>query len=202
MSNGDQLGLVGGSTIEVGTRRSDETSVGQAVVLLEWDGLIVENMLLFGHSVTVVAVVDQQAHEARLAEGWGPVTDRMSVALWGEWPEHAVVPPPVMSLTGFIARSPRWQRALAIASGFVGFGSTAILLDQDHEPNEHCLIAAHLRGIAVLRSGRSSGDAALVRPGRTGPVPTARPTVVSRWVEELVYERFVGSDCFMVSGVE
>lgn len=202
MSNGDQLGIGGRSTIEVGSRRSDGTTLGQAVALLEWDGLVVENMLLFGHSVAVVAAVDRQAHEARLVEGLGPVTDRMSVALWGEWSEYVVIPPPVVSLTGFIARSPRWQRALAVAGGFVGFGSTAILLDQDHEPNEHCLIAAHLRGIAVLRSGPSSGEVALVRPGQTGPVPTARPTAVSRWVEELVYERFVNSDCFAASGVE
>jgi hypothetical protein len=202
MSNGDQLGIAGRPTIKADARRWDGAAVGQAVALLEWDGLIVENMLLFGQNVTVVAVVDRQAHEVRLAEGWGPVTDRMSVALWREWPEHAFIPPPVVSLTGFIARSARWQRALATAGGFVGFGSTAILLDQDRQPNEHCLITAHLRGIAVLRSGPSSGDVALVRPGRTGPVPTARPSAVSRWVEELIYERFVNGDCFPALGVE
>src|SRR5207249_10503610 len=102
MSNGDQLGIAGRPMSEVDTRRWDGTAVRQAVALLEWDGLIVENMLLFGQNVTAVAVVDRQAHEARLTEGWGPVTDRMSVALVGEWPEHAVVPPAFGSLTGFI----------------------------------------------------------------------------------------------------
>jgi hypothetical protein len=156
-------------------------------------------MTLFGQRVAVVAEVDQQAHEQRKASGWRPVTDRMSVALW-EWPEHqAEMPPSVIALRGVVAYGTRWQRALAAAGGFVGFCSTAIVVEQGHDPNEHCLVTAHLYGVAVLRMAPSDGIPVLVQAGREGPVETARPSSLSRWVEELVYARLLDDGALTAS---
>ncbi|MCP2170045.1 hypothetical protein [Goodfellowiella coeruleoviolacea] len=176
----------------VGTRLPVAGPLVQAARLLDWDGTVVERMALFGQRVAVVATVDWQAHAARVTAGWGPVTDRMSIAMWEEWAEqHGTVPPPVISLTGVLAQGKGWQRVLSAVGGFVGFGSTAILLHQDHAPNRHCLITAQLHGVAVLRRGTTADDLELLQPGRSGPVPTARPTTVSRWVTELIYERLL-----------
>ena len=46
---------------------------------------------------------------------------------------------------------------------------------------------AHYYGIAVLHRSRD-GDVTLLQEGRCGPVATARPTSISRSVEELVYQ--------------
>jgi hypothetical protein len=178
-----------------------DSSLAQAAMVLAWDGVVVEDMRLFSQRVTVVAKIDQDAHQSRIASGWAPVTDRMSIALW-KWPEHqATMPPSAVSLSGVIARGKRWQRVLAAAAGFVGFCSTAIMLEQEHAPNQHCLITAHLDGVAVVRAGVGPQDVVLVQAGRQGPVPTARPSTVSRWVEELVYQRLIEDGVLSASGV-
>lgn len=165
-----------------------------AAAALGWPGHVVADMRLFGRRVTVVAEVDERAHRIRRTNGWPPVTDRMSIALWA-WPEHhATVPPAAVTLSGVLAIGTRWRPTLRAAAGFVGFASTAILLEQPAGADEHCLITAQLHGIAVLRAAPSSPQVDLIQPGRVGPVPAARPSVVSRWVEELVYQRLLDDD--------
>ncbi len=165
-----------------------------AAAALGWPGHVVADMRLFGHRVAVVAEVDEQAHRIRQTNGWPPVTDRMSISLWA-WPEHhATAPPAVVTLSGVLATGTHWRPTLRAAAGFVGFASTAILLDQQDRAGEHCLITAQLHGIAVLCTSPSSPLVDLIQPGRVGPVPTARPSVVSRWVEELIYQRLQDDD--------
>lgn len=201
MSSDDQLCVLAMPLTDVDGRTRTNGPFAEAASALGWDGVVVHDMRLFGQRVAVVAEVDRQAHERRLAAGWGPVIDRMSIALW-QWPEQrAAVPPHVVQLNGIIAGGKRWQRVLASAGGFVGFCSTAILLEQEHVPNRHCLITAHLHGVAVLRSGSEPDSVVLVQSGRQGPVPTARPSVVSRWVDELVYQRLVDDGLLTASGV-
>jgi len=176
------------SDVPPGTTPPGRGVAGLAAVALGWRGLVVEGVSLFGERVTIVAGVNQGAHEQRVTSGWGPVVDRMSVAMLWEWPEYRAVVSPV-TVEGVLARGRRWQRALAKAGGFVGFCSTAILLDQEYEPNQHCLVTAHWYGVSVLRLAQ--GVPVLVQPGRDGPVETARPSALSRWVEELVYARLL-----------
>jgi len=188
MPESDQLCLLGEP---LRPERRGNAVAGQAAVALGWSGAVAAGMRLFGHDVAVVAEVDQQAHEQRLGTGWGPVTDRMSVALW-EWPEHrATVPPSAVALRGVIAQGQRWQRVLASAVGFIGFCSTAIVLEHAHDPGQHCLLTAHLYGVSVVRLGPPEGGPSLVQEGRDGPVETARPSTLTRWVEELVYSRLL-----------
>ncbi|WP_052120791.1 hypothetical protein [Amycolatopsis sp. MJM2582] len=192
MSGYDQLFVPGMTTSAGCVTPSSELS--RAAKVLKWPGITIDEMQLFSQRVAVVAEVDSHAHDERVASGWGPVTDRMAVALW-EWEEsRATMPPAVVTLRGVIARGQRWQRVLAAAGGFVGFCSTAILLDQSHEPNQHCLMTAHMHGIAVLRSSQPGECPHLAQVGRVGPVATARPSTLSRWVEELVYARLLDDD--------
>lgn len=189
MPNSDQLCLL--STPPPPGRAVEVDVTGRAATALGWGGVVAPGMTLFGQRVGVVAEVDQLAHARRVESGWGPVTDRMSVALWG-WSENQVeVPPSAVRLRGVIACGTRWQRALAAAGGFVGFCSTAIVVEQATFPNEHCLVTAHLYGVSVLRMVPSDGVPAVVQVGRDGPVDTARPSLLSRWVEEMVYARLV-----------
>jgi hypothetical protein len=189
MSGSDQLCALPAPAADDNGPASDVFA--QAVTSMGWGGVVIGDMTLFGQRVMVVAEVDARAHEERVASGWAPVTDRMSVALW-DWPEHRdSMPPSAVSLRGVIARGQRWQRALAAAGGFVGFCSTAIMLDQEREPNQHCLMTAHLRGVAVLTLSRHGEAPVLAQAGRVGPVETARPSALSRWVEELVYARLL-----------
>lgn len=189
MSNSDQLCLLG--TPQPPPVSPVSAMTGQAAAALGWDGAIAEDMSLFGQRVAVVAEVDWRAHRQRVLSGQGPVTDRMSVALW-EWPEYqATMPPSAVALLGVVSRGTRWQRALATAGGFVGFCSTAIVVEQNHDLNRHCLVTAHLYGVSVLRTAPNEDLPKLVQVGRNGPVATARPSLLSRWVEELVYARFL-----------
>lgn len=164
--------------------------VGRAAEVLGWGGVVVEDVKLLGLQITVVAEVDQQVHANRQATGWGPITDRMTLAMWEDWPEYAMVPPSAVRLTGFLARGRRWQQAMARVGGFVGFGSTAILLDPDRTPTPVCTMTAHYYGVAITQC-TPNGDVDLVQEGRQGPVCTARPSAISRWAEELVYQRIL-----------
>lgn len=159
-----------------------------AAEALAWDGLAIPDIHLFGYRVTVFAELDGEVHARRQADGWSPVIDRTTVAMWS-WPENQRnAPAPAVRVKGVIASGDRWQRTVKIASRFNGFGSTAIITESGRPPTERCLLTAQFYGVGVVwHSPRAS--LRLASPGRVGPVPTARPTVVSRWVEELVYER-------------
>lgn len=184
MTSDDQL-----CVLELGRRalRVDDRT-RRAVEALGWEGAVVPEIRLLGQRVSVVAAVDHDAHQERLRAGNGPVIDRMSVALW-EWPDMQA-PAPVVRLIGILAEGSRWQRVMGASGGFIGFCSTAIVLRQRHAPNPHCLLTAQLHGVAVVRSS-DDGDVELVQQGRTGPTPAARPTTVSRWLEEIVYARLL-----------
>lgn len=164
----------------------------QAASVQGWDGVVVDDMTLLGLRVAVVAAVDPHVHAARQATGWGPVTDRMTLAMWEDWPEqYPDVPPSAVRLVGFLAHRKRWQHALSTAGGFVGFGSTAVLLDGRRPPSQNCTMTCHYYGVGVAWCDPSSGDVELVQAGRVGPVPTARPTAISRWAEEVVYQEIL-----------
>jgi hypothetical protein len=149
-------------------------------------------MRLFGSVVVVVAVLDGEVHAQRCASGWGPVTDRTEIAMWS-WPENrSLTPSPAVHIGGMLVRGDRWLQAIRTAAGFGGFGSTGVIVDSARGPSEQCLLTARLQGVGVVHRGRD-GSLSLVDEGRAGPVSTARPTVVSRWVQELVYERLLAS---------
>jgi hypothetical protein len=169
------------------TEAADRHPARLAVDGLGWDGALAPSITLFGRQVSVLALVDDEAHAVRLREGLPPVTDRTSVALW-EWPELPA-PPSVIKLSAIIATGSRWQTAMKAASSFAGFGSTMLVLEQDGAVPQACLTAAERYGVWVVRS-RHSGVVVDHR-GRVGPVASSRPTTVTRWTEELVYARLI-----------
>lgn len=176
-----------GEAERVAARRGE---LREAARLLGWSGEVLPDTMLLGDRVTVVAIVDHEVHARRLARGWGPVVDRTAVAMWS-WPENrSSAPERAVRVEGILADGDRWQRTVDKAADFGGFGSTAVVTGSAEPPSELCLLTAQLHGVGVVWRA-PDGSLSLASPGRVGPVPTARPTVVSRWVEELVYERYL-----------
>lgn len=173
--------------VPVPTCDQHEAHLTEAARVLSWPGIVLPRVRAFGDVITVVAELDDEVHAERMRSGWGPVTDRTTIEMWS-WPENADIrPSAAMRVVGVLVSGGRWQRNLKIASSYGGFGSTALITESARNPPENCLLNAHYRGVGVVWRPRD-GNTVLASPGRVGPVPTARPTVISRWFEELVYE--------------
>lgn len=167
--------------------RDSEAPEERALHVLGWSGSLVRNITLFGSRVSVLVQIDEEAHAFRQRTNTPPVPDRASVAIW-EWPE-LTAPPSVVALSAVMATGSRWQQGMKVVSGFAGFSSTVLLLTQDTPAPRSCLADAERYGVWVVRAG--SSDTLVEYRGRVGPVATARPTTVTRWIEELVYARLI-----------
>jgi len=164
----------------------------EAAAALGWDGIVLPPMTLLGRRVVVVAELLVDVHFDRIAAGWGPVTDRMSVATWS-WPELAGrAPEPAVLISGVLAPARHWRTALTCAAPFGGLAPTAMLLPPGPARDQDCLMQADYYGCAVLASAdRDLVD--LVQPGRSGQLVTACSTSVCRWVYEVVYDRVLAA---------
>jgi len=157
-----------------------------AADVLGWRGIVLPRVHAFGDVITVVAELDDEVHADRVRSGWPPVTDRTTIAMWS-WPEHADTrPAAAMRVVGVLASGARWQQSVKLAARYGGFGSTALITESARKPSQNCLLHAQYRGVGVVWFQRD-GAMTLASPGRVGPVPTARPTDISRWFEEVVY---------------
>lgn len=75
---------------------------GRRACSIEWPGVVLPPMCLFGVRVLPVVVLDLDAHQARQRTGDGPQLDDDTLAVW-EWPESAAhAPPPVVALSGLV----------------------------------------------------------------------------------------------------
>lgn len=164
---------------------------GPAVRALGWDGVALPPTVLLGRRVVVVAEFDVDAHARRIAAGWGPVIDRVSVSTWA-WPEMAeLAPPPAVRLLGVLAPARHWRTGLTAVTPFAGLCPTAMLLPAHIGRAADCLTYAEHYGPSVVAAAgeydldRDAVD--VVHAGRSGPVMTVRGTTISRWVHELVY---------------
>lgn len=173
----------------------------QAARVLGWPGVVVADLTLLGVWIDVVASVDRRIHAARQASGWGPITDPTVLAMWEDWPDQPLIPPSAVTLVGLLARGRRWRPVLDRVGRFVGFAATAVVLDSARTPTPLCLMNAHYYGIGVTR--RTGGDSVeLVQPGRPGPVRTARPTSISRAMEERVYQEILARGGMVAAATE
>lgn len=170
-----------------------EHLVGAAVCTLGWDGTELPPEALLGRRVVVVADLVKKAHECRMASGWGPVTDRMSVSLWN-WPQmHHLVPPVAVRLRGVLAPARHWRTGLAAVAPFTGLCATALLLPADIARNAECRRHAGRHGPSlVAAAGPADPDPGAVDLIQSGRRPSAtQPNPISRWVHELVYDRLL-----------
>lgn len=160
----------------------------EAAAVLGWDGMVLPPMTVLGRRVVVVAELLVDVHFDRLAAGWGPVTDKLSVATWS-WPELAGrAPEPAVLISGVLAPARHWRTALTCAAPFGGIAPTAMLLPPGPARDQDCLQQADYYGSAVLAS--ADGDLVdLVQGGRSGRLATACSTTVCRWLYEVVYDR-------------
>jgi len=162
---------------------------------LGWDGVVLPPMVVLGRRVVVVATLLSEVHEHRISSGWGPVTDRLSVATW-DWPEmKALAPAPAVRLNGIIAPARHWRTGLTSAAPFAHLCPTALLLPAHIARNVECLTHAECYGPAVVAAaGPHDVDPQavdVVHPGRFRPVATGHPTTMSRWAHEMVYDRLL-----------
>jgi hypothetical protein len=166
-----------------------------AVDALGWEGVVLPPMVLLGRRVVAVAELIGDVHEHRIASGWAPVTDRVSVSTW-DWPEmRHLVPTPAVQLRGIIAPARHWRTGLTSAAPFAALCPTALLLPAHIARNVECLSHAEHYGPTVLAAAGPHDvdpDAVdVVHLGRPRPAATTRPTPTSRWVHEMVYHRLL-----------
>lgn len=162
---------------------------------LSWGGVVLPPMVLLGRRVVPVATLLEDVHERRVRSGWGPVTDRVSVATW-DWPEtrhHA--PTPAVRLEGILAPARHWPVGLIGAAPFVGGCPAALLLPWCVAGSAECLRHAEAHGIAVVSAGGphylEAGAVEVVYPGRRRVGAAMLPAATSRWVHEVVYDRLL-----------
>ncbi|AUS78769.1 hypothetical protein C1701_10785 [Actinoalloteichus sp. AHMU CJ021] len=168
-------------------------SLSEAVVsVLGWRGVALPAMTLLGRRVVPVAELVPEAHAERLCLGFGPNTDRTSVATW-TWPEMAGrVPPPAVRLSGVISFARHWRTALGSAAPFARHCGAAMVLPAavhgiddylDNAPGR-----ARRHGVSVL-----TADEHTLRIDQTAWADTVSPggSVTGRWLRELVYERLI-----------
>jgi len=166
----------------------------QVAAELGWDGSVLQPMTVLGRRVIMVAELLHDVHLDRVPRGWGPVTDRMSVAMWS-WPELAdTAPEPAVRIRGVIASARHWRTALTAATPFAGLAPTALLLPPGPAREPGCLTHAEFYGASVVATAdRDRVD--LVQQGRRGRLATAGSSTISRWVHEVVYDRLVAEAC-------
>jgi hypothetical protein len=160
----------------------------EAAAALGWDGIVLPPMTLLGRRVVVVAELLVDVHFDRLATGWGPVTDRLSVGTWS-WPELAGrAPDSAVLISGVLAPARHWRTALTYVAPFGGLAPTAMLLPPGPARDLDCLMQADYYGAAVLAS--ADGDLVdVVQAGRSSRLVTVCSTTTCRWVHEIVYDR-------------
>lgn len=164
-----------------------------AAAALGWDGAVLPPAIVLGRRVVVIADLLADVHADRVTTGWGPVTDRTTVSTWN-WPEmQHMAPPPAVRLRGVLAPARHWRTALTAAVAFAGLCPTALLLPSDVARDQYCLARVGRHGPSVVAAagpGDLDPDAVdVVSSGRPAAVATSRPTAVSRWVHEVVYQQ-------------
>ena len=170
---------------------------GVAADSLGWHGTVLPPVKLLGRRVVPVAELVPDAHAERVSLGSVPVLDRTEISTW-VWPEmDGRVPPQAARINGMLAPARHWRSALTAAVPFARFTSAAIVLPKAVTEREDfaggCLLRARQFGIAVLSADSEGVQVEL--PGRCfADGPPIEPTAVSRWVNEVVYDRLLASE--------
>lgn len=165
----------------------------EAAAQLGWHGTVLE-MRLLGKPVHIVARLRTAEHAERIAVGSMPVTDRADVSTW-LWPELAPsAPPEAAEVVGVLSVQRHWRTGLASIMPFARYYSEAALvlpgsavLTADYVDN--CLPRARAFGLAVV-SADEQAVVDLDLAGR-GERWCNDDDALTRWVNEVVYERLV-----------
>lgn len=168
---------------------------GEAAKRLGWDGVVLPEVTMLGRKVCVVAKLRTDVHAERIAVGYGPVTDRATIATW-TWPEFAVMAPePAAEIVGVLAVGRHWRTAMASALPFARYGEAALVLPasavMSRDYVDNCLPRARDYGIAIVSA---DPDAVVTRDleGESERL-TLPEDAVSRWMNEMVYEQLLAS---------
>lgn len=168
---------------------------GEAAKRLGWDGVVLPEVTMLGRKVCVVAKLRTDVHAERIAMGFGPVTDRATIATW-TWPEFAVMAPePAAEIVGVLAVGRHWRTAMASALPFARYGEAALVLPasavMSRDYVDNCLPRARDYGIAIVSA---DPDAVVTRDLEGESERLKLPEDgVSRWMNEMVYEQLLAS---------
>lgn len=107
--------------IGVGRKRVERLTAGQvlrwAVEAMGWDGVLLSQVTILGTLVSVVALLDREAHINRQETTPAPPNpDLDTLAMW-EWPQgHGTFPPTAVSIVGVVAHEGRSLRERVVAA--------------------------------------------------------------------------------------
>jgi hypothetical protein len=172
-----------------GYTRSPQTDHGLklAAGALQWDGEIVGGVTFFGTTMSVVVMVDRDAHARRQELGAAyPIVDADTLAMW-EWPDcPGVFPPTVLSIVGVLSHCGQdVEDRVRTARKWRGFAASAVVVADERAVTEGMRLECAYSGIGVVSQHLERADVVLV--GSAGRRAPARRTTVDRWLEEQLY---------------
>lgn len=184
--------------------------------LLGWAGAVLPRITVFDTPFVPVVALDWAAHRDRMARGFGPATNRDQLEkrarreIWGWGELVGRAPRPAVHLVGalFDHASLRWQVAFGQAASWRAFGPTAVYgtgplegIDADRRRKHHqrgvgliILARTNMPALGTSRSAPLQG--LLVEPAAAGRRPGTERRVADRWLEEILYELALATDCF------
>ena len=176
--------VVAGDTVHVAAQR--------AAGVLEWPGVVLPEVTVFGCRFLPVAVLDVAVHEVRQCGGDGPQLDGDVLAMW-EWPESPG-PAPVARLSGGLFRMRgRFPSAVSQAREWRPFGPAALLAPPAVVAEQVNRWECALHGVGLV-SAEPAGDPTSSGcpqvehvPAEAGRRAPARRRTADRWIEETLY---------------
>jgi len=171
------------------TVNSETDHLSQAVSALGWHGDFLPHIRLLGMRVSVVVDVDPVAIARRVEQECAiPMLDWDTLTMW-EWPEgNGIFPPSPLAVVGVLVSGVKQRkRALTFARRWAGFCSSATTLESAEPITPEQLLDVSYYGVGVVARPPGTDEYHLVRPSRTGRLPSARRTTMDRWVEETLF---------------
>jgi hypothetical protein len=171
--------------------RSPQTDHGLrlAAEALQWDGEVLGGVTYFGTTMSVVVMIDRDAHARRQELGVArPIVDADTLAMW-EWPDcQGAFPPTVLSIVGVLSHCGHdVEDRVRTARKWRGFTASAVVVANERAMTEDMRLECAYSGIGVVSQHLERADVVLV--GSAGRRAPARRTTVDRWLEEQLYRQ-------------
>jgi hypothetical protein len=164
----------------------------RAAGVLEWPGVVLPEVTVFGCRFLPVAVLDVAVHEVRQCGGDGPQLDGDVLAMW-EWPDSPGPAPAVRLSGGLFRMRGRFPAAVSQAREWRPFGPAAVLAPPAVVAEQVNRWECALHGVGLV-SAKPAGDpisasCAQVEhvPAEAGRRAPARRRTADRWIEETLY---------------
>lgn len=155
------------------------------VVALEWTGVILAPVSLFGCQFAPVVTLDPVVHRDRVRSDQGPQLDEDILAMWA-WPQSPAPHSPVHLVGALFVIGRSWRRGLRQAQRWSAFSPTA-LIDRTGTASSDpwCRWECELAGVGLVET--TGDEPRLVVPDAHQP-PRPDHVTADRWVQECLYD--------------